>query len=1142
MSNKKKITIGLDIGVSSVGWSILREDNVLIDYGSRLFPDAASAKDGKLENEARRSHRSMRRRIRRIKTRKNDLIKLLIKYNIISDQDELAKILEQGIVNETGNVPIVEIKYKGLKEKLSKEELLICLYHYIHKRGYFYITEEDLKENGENINRLPTEIQYDFYMKNGYYIGNEDNQKFSNLIWVKEIEKFLSKQSLDSNFVDEYISLFRRVRDYSDGPGSEKSPTPYGLWRLNKEGKVEKIGENLWDVLVGKCTIYGNDDSIRDEKTKLRGGKNSPIAEVFNFINDLTNIYLFSSSKLKLNSKTKLSILDEFNISLKTSKPIKSFSEKKLVKHIISTTEFKDINFDDVYGYRIDTSKKPLFTKLENTITIAKWLLDNNVYNELNIYDQEDLIKINNIFVILQKSMDINKRAQLVSDEYKIDLPICLELVKKIKGVMQTHSFSYKAMLEYIPVGIKYNDLETGEDTSINASTYFVDKINNLNTKLLFNGRPRKYIPKNIFEDGIISPTSKRAFIQTINVLNKIIKVYSKDYDIDNIAIELPRDKNTAEERKKISSNQKKAGEEIAEVLKFAGLNVEEYTSKLNSKTKLKLKLLKEQNYKDIYDGQEIDVIDVIKNSNKYHEEHIIPYSLCFIDSRRNKVLTKFENNKQKGNKTPFQWLSSIGKYAEFKDRVEKLFVEQKISKAKKELLLFEQDPRTEMLGFIEKNLSDTRYASKLVFDTFRDFFKVNNPNVKIKVINGALTNYDRYNLFATYKDGLLERKGIMKQREFYEHHGIDATILAFLGSNHKINQLLKLSHKFKKQDDNKIYDENTGELIEFTKDFLSDEDRKKAMELSKQIFEIPCKFSRPIYRKSNVSFSNETLISMKWIDDKYTKGVKINKLSLVNKDLDLNEYFADYETNEMKNLICYQEDKTLYNKLKNIYDKYNNFVENSNIKPVKNPFINYMISNFSSDDSKIQNFKHIIFYDHKGNKKFVKSLKVCGDEKNLSNIVLRKDQKDIMNSKKIKKSGILESLNPISARIYKDNKGKYITIPINSLVLNWTKKGLEIDNEKLCNILKSKNIFNNQFIEINAGQSIINNENKLFYFVGGGDFKVNKLEIKSQFCDNEIFFPRKQMNISIATIIDNYKLCEVDELGKIYNIRKIVL
>lgn len=1142
MSNKKKITIGLDIGISSVGWSILREDNLLIDYGSRLFPDAANAKDGKLENESRRSHRSMRRRIRRIKTRKNDLIKLLIKYNIVSDQDELAKILEEGIVNETGNVPIVEIKYKGLKEKLSKEELLICLYHYIHKRGYFYITEDDLKEGTEESKKYPSEIQYEFYKKNGYYIGNEDNQNFSNISWSKEIEKLLNNQSLPEDFKNEYISLFKRVRDYSDGPGSEKSPTPYGLWRLNKEGKVEKIGENLWDVLVGKCTIYGNDESIKDEKIKLRGGKNSPIAEVFNFINDLTNIYLFSSSKSKLTSKTKLSILNEFNESLKTEKPAKSFSEKKLVKHISISTEFSDITFDNIYGYRIDSNKKPLFTKLENTITIAKWLLDNKVYNELNIYNENDLTKINDLFVELQRSMDLNKRAEIISDKYKIETSKCLELVKKIKGVMQIHSFSYKAMLEFIPIGIKHIDPETGEDTSINASTYFVEKINNLGTRFLFNSRPRKYIPKNIFEDAIISPTSKRAFIQTINVLNKIIKVYSNEYEISNVVVELPRDKNTSEERKKISSNQKKAEGEIAEVFNFSGLNINDYINNLNSKTKLKLKLLKEQNYKDIYDGQEIDVLDVIKNSNKYHEEHVIPYSLCFIDSRRNKVLTKFENNKQKGDRTPFEWLSSIGKYAEYKDRVEKLYAENKISKSKKELLLFEQDPRSEMLGFIEKNLSDTRYASKLVLDTFREFFKVNSPETKIKVINGALTNYARYNLFATYKDGIFEREGIMKQREYYEHHGIDATILAFLGSNHKINQLLKINHNYKKQDNNKMYNEETGEIIEFTKDFLTDEARIKAKELSKQIFEIPCKFSRPIYRKTNVAFSNETLISMKWLDNTYTKGIKINKLFLLDKDSDLKKYFSDQETDEKKSLICYQEDKTLYNRLKTIYDKYENYIENTEIKPSKNPFINYMISIFSEGNSKNPNFKYLIIVDDNGNKKYVKSLRYYGDEKNISNIVLRKDQKESIKISKNRKSGILESLNAISIRIYKDDKGKYITIPINSLVLCSTKNGLEIRNDELDKILKSKNISNKKYITINSGQSIINNENKLFYFVGGGQTNQNKLEIKAQFCSNEFFFDRKQMNISISTIIENYKLCEVDELGKIYNIRKIAL
>lgn len=200
------------------------------------------------------------------------------------------------------------------------------------------------------------------------------------------------------------------------------------------------------------------------------------------------------------------------------------------------------------------------------------------------------------------------------------------------------------------------------------------------------------------------------------------------------------------------------------------------------------------------------------------------------------------------------------------------------------------------------------------------------------------------------------------------------------------------------------------------------------------------------------------------------------------------------------------------------------------------------MISNFPNENSKNHNFKHLIIIENNGNKKYVKSLRCYGDEKNISNIVLRKDQKELIKKNKNKKSGILESLNAISIRIYKDDKGKYITIPINSLVLYSTKKGLEIKNDELDKILKSKNISNKKYITINSGQSIVNDENKLFYFVGGGNMNQNKLEISSHFCDNECLFGRKQIQVSISTIINDYKLCEVDELGKFYNIRKIVL
>jgi hypothetical protein len=42
-----------------------------------------------------------------------------------------------------------------------------------------------------------------------------------------------------------FLILFTRHRDYDKGPGSEKSPTKYGLYEKNSNGDVEK----KYDVL-----------------------------------------------------------------------------------------------------------------------------------------------------------------------------------------------------------------------------------------------------------------------------------------------------------------------------------------------------------------------------------------------------------------------------------------------------------------------------------------------------------------------------------------------------------------------------------------------------------------------------------------------------------------------------------------------------------------------------------------------------------------------------------------------------------------------------------------------------------------------------------------------------------------------------
>ena len=55
-------TLGLDIGMASVGWCLLTEDDILA-MGVRAF-DKAEAPDGAALNATRREKRLMRRRLR----------------------------------------------------------------------------------------------------------------------------------------------------------------------------------------------------------------------------------------------------------------------------------------------------------------------------------------------------------------------------------------------------------------------------------------------------------------------------------------------------------------------------------------------------------------------------------------------------------------------------------------------------------------------------------------------------------------------------------------------------------------------------------------------------------------------------------------------------------------------------------------------------------------------------------------------------------------------------------------------------------------------------------------------------------------------------------------------------------------------
>ncbi len=1126
----KKINIGLDIGVASVGYSIIDENYNILKLGVRLFDDVRDVGDGTLKNATRREKRGSRRRIRRISTRKESYKRLLKKFGYANTDDDIKKLLDIDITKFGVENP-VELKVKALKEKIPVEQLLFILFHYLHHRGFFYIKEDDYKgDKIDNSNIFPSKELYDFYKKNGYYKNSPNSNNYSHQQYWKEIDAILKvNNNLNKEFINEYKKLFSSCRDFSQGPGSEKSPSKYGLYRLDKDGKVKKEFDNLWDGLIGKCTYY---------KDELRGAKNSPISEIFNLLNDISNIYFFHDRNNKLTKQDKEIILDNYNKDIHKNKDYQLLP-KELVKIKENYDGFENITENDVFGYRTETKNKELITNITNYKSIFNFMISADIIdNESNMWDINIIEKAQDIFKLLQEN-DVLKRKENVNEKYPKAKEFVENLVSNVKKVMETHSLSYKAMIEYINYSL--NNLDENKNQMIFFNEKMIKNENKDNTNK-FN----KYLPHNLYEDAIISPTAKRAFKQTINVLNKILKKYSNSkeykYCIDNITIELARDKNIFEEKKSILKANDKNKKMVEDFKKE--FNLPENTL-INSSTKLRIKLWKQQEGRDIYDNSEITYEEIMNGIN-LDIDHIIPFSISADDSINNKVLTHSKNNKDKSDLTPYQWLEKQSKFDEFEKRVKALYAQKTINKEKYNNLIYKGDPKKDPESFIGRHLSDTRYASRLTLNMLQDFFDKQKiyGNVKVKTIRGQITNFARYNLFVKEINGK-RISMVPKNRDLYCHHAIDASIICFLGMNHKTKLLLNKCNEMIKTktmndglrfDNNRLVDDKTGEVVEDVFNILNyNEHNDNIVNFGSQLESYNWKwdeneqkiiygknshkvlFSRMLVRKNNISLSHELFDKIKWKNE--NNGITINKIKIFDwKKEDIKKFDNFFNSKEKAESLLLYKDKILFNVLCDIYKNY--------YKDKKsNPFLLYMNENFPN----IEKPNFLLILDENNNIKYkIKNISYFGNEIDKENVI------EIKNKKIEDKNEFqyLSSLNWLKILIYKNKNNKFVSMTINQKLLKYDKNisNLKIDEDKLNTLLKNNEIENKKCIKINRGFTLKNTlTNELFYISG---YTSNKFELKylARYKDKE-----ERIRPSLSILVKNYNIVLLDELGNIY-------
>ncbi|MDD2434298.1 MAG: type II CRISPR RNA-guided endonuclease Cas9, partial [Bacilli bacterium] len=696
MDNKRKLALGLDIGIASVGWGIIDIDTgEIVDEGVRIFPEAAA--DNTIN---RRTFRGSRRLTRRRSFRVHRMKELLIK---------------KGIINN-GFVPLInpyEIRVKGLTNKLSNEELATALLHLAKRRGSsLEIVSDDkevgaakkvLQENEAKLkNKYVCELQYDKLL-HGEVIRDANNN-FKTKDYLAEIETLLRTQGIKGDFHDKIIELIAKRRHYSEGPGGKNSPSPYGRY-LTKD-QEEPI--NLIEKMRGHCSVYPEE---------LRAPKMSYTADLFNLLNDLNNLKIGGRS-LGLPSDKKKEIIEVY-------------INKKGNITPIQLARFLNLNVGEITGFRENKKGKELLTEFDGYKTIMK-IVDSNSLNP-EIY--ENKLYVDKIIDVLTSTKVEEERIAKICDiNGTLFTRDVSKLLASITGVSQYHAFSYKALNEFIDemMGSNLNQMQIITNKDIHKT----------NRESSYKG---KKIPFD--NEAILSPVVKRATRQTFRIVDALIKKYG---NLDTVVVELAREKNSADLKKTINDRQAYYEKLNLDAQKEAG------DQKLNSKAIAKYRLYKEQDGKSMYSGKDMDLNAIFNNPDDYEIDHIIPISISFDNSQSNKCLVFRGENQLKGNRTPKQVMdthqSGWWDYNTFKATMEN---NPKISKRKRANLFFEDDISKYQVKeeFLQRNLVDTRYACRYVMNTFQDYFKANDVDTKVEAINGQITHNMRNKMKLPEKD-----------------------------------------------------------------------------------------------------------------------------------------------------------------------------------------------------------------------------------------------------------------------------------------------------------------------------------------------------------------------------------------------------
>ncbi len=897
-------SLGLDIGITSVGWSVINLDkNRIEDLGVRIFNAAENPKDGASLAMPRRLARGRRRLLRR-KAYRIKRVK-----NLISETEMLSKEELNNLYTDNYLLNVWEARVNGLDYFLTREEWARVLINFCKRRGFKSNRKNESKdkETGELLASINSNLE-NMRAVNARTIGEFIYKKVK-----EEDEKYGAFRNKFGQYTrcvsrdvvrEEIHTLFEAQRKFNNDFASNEIEDKY-LKIFNSQRPYAKF-EDL-EKLVGYCTFEG--------KKYKRAPKNCITAEEFRLYEVMNKLSIFNNGdKRKLTAEEREMIVNEAF----SKREIKYGALRKIL-NLSDEERFSTLTYS--LNNDVDKTENTIFISLRGYYEIRR-AIEHGVSKKYWEEIKEDRKLLNDIAYVLtlgKTDEDIIKQLRLrnVPDSV-IDSVLDISFSK-------FNNLSIKALekiLPYMKEGYQY-------DKACEKAGY--------NFKAIYEGIKSRKLPV-IDINEIVNPVVIRALAQTRKVINAVIDEYGSPIRIN---IELARElSKNFKDRKKIEKEQKENRYNIEKVAE----DLEELMGKKPTGAEiLKYRLWEQQRGECAYSCSPISFGSLF--SPGYCEiDHIIPFSRSFDDSISNKVLVLGIENQRKGNRTPFEY------FGDNEDRWHKFEVwvnSGNLNYKKKMNLLKRRFTEEEQRDWKARNLQDTKYICRYIANYVNSRLEFKKSDIKQKVItiNGRATAY------------LRAKWGLNKVREDGDkHHALDATVVA-VATQGMVQEISKYSKahelQYIRQNDDFV-DIETGEIVQLEeykylrKDLLPRPwlgfSEELVMRLSDDPLEIlkksPFKSYNEEFIKSTVRPVFVSRVPYRKIGGKLFKETVYSSKAFVENSFIVKKDLKDLTLKDMDNVYNYSCDKKLYDAIKERLEEFNDngkkAFENEFRKPTK--------------------------------------------------------------------------------------------------------------------------------------------------------------------------------------------------------------